>query len=128
MEIISICLIGILAALISVMIKRYSPEYSVVISIIAGILILAIVFCRVKGIIDHIQKLLDSTNISLKYISVLFKSLGICFLTQFASDVCKDAGEIALSSKIEIAGKIAILIISLPLFEKITNIAIDLIR
>lgn len=128
MEIISICLIGILAALISVMIKRYSPEYSVVISIIAGILILAIVFCRVKGIIDHIQKLLDSTNISLKYISILFKSLGICFLTQFASDVCKDAGEIALSSKIEIAGKIAILIISLPLFEKITNIAIDLIR
>ncbi len=128
MEIISICLIGILAALISVMIKKYSPEYSVVISIIAGILILAIVFCRVKGIIDHIQKLLDSTNISLKYISVLFKSLGICFLTQFASDVCKDAGEIALSSKIEIAGKIAILIISLPLFEKITNIAIDLIR
>lgn len=128
MEIISICLIGILAALISVMIKRYSPEYSVVISIIAGILILAIAFCRVKGIIDHIQKLLDSTNISLKYISVLFKSLGICFLTQFASDVCKDAGEIALSSKIEIAGKIAILIISLPLFEKITNIAIDLIR
>lgn len=128
MEIISICLIGILAALISVMIKRYSPEYSVVISIIAGILILAIVFYRVKGIIDHIQKLLDSTNISLKYISVLFKSLGICFLTQFASDVCKDAGEIALSSKIEIAGKIAILIISLPLFEKITNIAIDLIR
>ena len=128
MEIISICLIGILAALISVMIKRYSPEYSVVISIIAGILILAIAFCRVKGIKDHIQKLLDSTNISLKYISVLFKSLGICFLTQFASDVCKDAGEIALSSKIEIAGKIAILIISLPLFEKITNIAIDLIR
>ena len=83
---------------------------------------------HITGAISHIRQLLVATKIPLEYIEILFKTLGICFLTQFASDVCKDAGETALSSKIETAGKVIILIISLPLFERITSIALELIE
>ena len=57
----------------------------------------------------------------------MFKTLGICFLAQFAADSCRDAGESALASKVELAGKISILVLSLPLFEDIAQTALGLI-
>lgn len=128
MNIVAICLIGIVSAFLSVMLKKYNPEYSLVIGISAGVLILGIIFSNITGIIARVHQLLKATNLPLEYIEILFKALGICFLTQFASDTCKDAGETALSSKIETAGKLMILIVSLPLFEKVVSIATELIR
>lgn len=127
MNIVAICMIGIVTAFLSVMLKKHSPEYSIAAGIVAGVLIIGMIFGHITGIISQIRQLLGATKIPLEYIQILFKALGICFLTQFASDVCKDAGETALSSKIETAGKLMILIISLPLFERITSIALDLI-
>ena len=128
MEVIAICIVGIITAFLSVMLKKHNPEYSIAVGIAAGILIIGVLLEHITGAISHIRQLLVATKIPLEYIEILFKTLGICFLTQFASDVCKDAGETALSSKIETAGKVIILIISLPLFERITSIALELIE
>ena len=85
------------------------------------------IFYEFLPAVNQIKNLLYNTKISHDYIIILFKSLGICFITQFASDSCSDAGEESLSSKVELAGKVAIIITALPLFEKVTNIALNLI-
>ncbi len=128
MNIISICLIGIIATFLSLILKKYNQEYALAISLITGILIFIIILSQITEFISQIQELVRKTSLPIEYGTILLKSLGICFLTQFSSDICNDAGENALSSKIEIAGKIIMLIISLPLFQKVTNIAIDLIK
>ena len=128
MNIVAICMIGIVTAFLSVILRKYNPEYSIAVGIVAGILIIGVIFGHITGVVSQIRQLLAATKIPLEYIEILFKVLGVCFLTQFASDVCKDAGETALSSKIETAGKVIILIISLPLFERITSIALELIE
>ncbi len=127
MNIVAICMIGIVTAFLSVILRKYNPEYSIAVGIVAGILIIGVIFGHITGVVSQIRQLLAATKIPLEYIEILFKVLGVCFLTQFASDVCKDAGETALSSKIEVAGKLMVLIISLPLFERITSIALELI-
>jgi stage III sporulation protein AD len=53
------------------------------------------------------------------YAGILLRALGVCFLTQIACDTCRDAGEAAIAVKLEIAGKIAVLAISLPLFRQV---------
>ena len=128
MNIVAICMIGIVTAFLSVILRKYNPEYSIAVGIVAGILIIGVIFGHITGVVSQIRQLLAATKIPLEYIEILFKVLGVCFLTQFASDVCKDAGETALSSKIEVAGKLMVLIISLPLFERITSIALELIE
>jgi stage III sporulation protein AD len=70
---------------------------------------------------------LNKTNVPPEYGGIIFKSLGIAFITELASDTCRDVGGTAISTKIELAGKVAILIISLPLFEKILSIAMNMI-
>ena len=77
--------------------------------------------------IKEITTLLSGVGLSEKYGIILFKSLGVCFLAQFAADSCRDAGENALASKVELAGKISILVLSLPLFEEIAQTALGLI-
>lgn len=117
----------IIIAVISVVLRKYVPEYSMMINIAASIIVLSVILYEFLPAVNQIKNLLYNTKISHDYIIILFKSLGICFITQFASDSCSDAGEGSLSSKVELAGKVAIIITALPLFEKITNIALNLI-
>ena len=62
-----------------------------------------------------------------EYLTVLFKALGICYITQFACDICKDSGENALATQAELAGKISLMVIALPLFESLADIVAKLI-
>jgi len=127
MNIIAIAGIAIITAILAVMLKRYHQEYSIIISIAAGILILFQIFANITPAIQQINTLLSSAGLTADYAAILFKSLGICFLAQFAADSCRDAGESALASKVEFAGKIAIVVLSLPLFERIASTAVGLI-
>ena len=117
----------IIIAVISVVLRKYVPEYSMMINIAASIIVLSVILYEFLPAVNQIKNLLYNTKISHDYIIILFKSLGICFITQFASDSCSDAGETSLSSKVELVGKVAIIITALPLFEKVTNIALNLI-
>ncbi len=127
MNIVAIAGIAILAAILAAMLRRYHQEYSVILSIAAGIIILFEVFANITPAVRQINTLLSSSGLSTEYAAILFKALGICFLAQFAADSCRDAGESALASKVELAGKIAIVILSLPLFENIASTAVGLI-
>lgn len=126
MEIVALCGIAVLAAVFSVMLRKYNPEYSFLISLCAGVLILFLLLSKISPAISQIKSLLSATGLDPEYGGILFKSLGICFLTQFASDSCRDSGEGAMASKVEFAGKIMIVLIALPLFEKIAQTALSL--
>ena len=119
--------IVLLATTLSVMIKKYNPEYSIFISIIAGIFILCMILSEFTPSIQKINELISTSGISSEYAKILFKTLGICFLVQFASDSCNDAGESSLASKIELAGKVLIITMALPLFEQVIKIVSGLL-
>lgn len=126
MNITSIVGIILIIAVLSLMIKRYLPEYSMLINIASGIIVLSLILTQFLPIINQINQLLDSSKIPSEYRIILFKCIGICLIAQFASDACRDAGENSLASKVELAGKVSIVTIALPLFDKIIQTAIKL--
>ncbi len=127
MNLMGLIAIALLATTLSVMIKKYNPEYSIFISIIAGIFILCMILSEFTPSIQKINGLISASGISSEYAKILFKTLGICFLVQFASDSCNDAGESSLASKIELAGKVLIITMALPLFEQVIKIVSGLL-
>jgi stage III sporulation protein AD len=127
MNIVGIAGTAIIAAIIAAMLRRYNREYAVVVSIVAGAIILLQIFLNINPAIQQINGLLSASGLSAEYAAILFKSLGICFLAQFAADSCRDAGESALAAKVELAGKITIVVLALPLFEQIASTAVSLI-
>ncbi len=128
MDILTVAGVAIVATAISVLIKQYKPEYSLAVNLGAGIVILLFVILASAPILAEIQELVAETGINNEYLVILLKALGICFVTQFAADVCRDSGAVSIATKVETAGKIAVLLCALPLFERILNIARSLIN
>lgn len=124
MNISSVIGIVLVIAVISVTIKKYLPEYSILINISSAAFILIVSLGQFVEILNHINGLLYSAKIPKEYGIILFKCMGICLISQFSSDACCDAGETALSAKIQWAGKVSIIAVSLPLFEEIIQISI----
>jgi len=127
MNVVGIAGIAVCAAVIAAMLRRYHQEFAVLLSIAAGIVILLEIFANVTPAMKQIRTLFSAAGLSTDYLVILMKTLGISFLAQFAADSCRDAGENALASKMELAGKISIVVLSLPLFEKIAETAVNLI-
>lgn len=128
MNIITIVGIGIVGMVLSVLFKQYKPEYAVGIGLVVGITIFLVVLVQSLPIFEQIQAFFSNIHLEFEYTEILFKSLGICLVTQLASDACTDAGQTAIASKIEIAGRVAVLLVSLPLFNVILSIASELIN
>jgi stage III sporulation protein AD len=108
--------------------KSHYPEYALLISLAVGIFVFTAILSNISPVISKVSSLFSQANIPSDYMKVLLKSLGICILVQFCCDTCRDAGQTALASKLELAGKVAVLGVSLPLFEKIINITMNLLH
>lgn len=128
MNIVIIASAALIAAVLSMVLKQYKPEYSLFISIAAGVLIFLSVIAVIEPIISFIGELTDRAGLEGVYGEVLIKSLAVCYITQLACDCCKDAGENAIAGKLQIAGKIAVLLIALPMFKSLTEIVAGLIN
>jgi len=126
-DIISIVGIGLVATVIAVLLRQYKPEYAMLVTLAAGVFILSRVYDAVIPVIGEMQSILESTSMPVQYAGILFKALGICFITQIACDTCRDAGESAVASKVEMAGKLAVLLVSLPLFRQVLTLVNEII-
>ncbi|MBO5178858.1 MAG: stage III sporulation protein AD [Clostridia bacterium] len=126
MEIVQIIAIAFIATFIVMILKQYRPEFSIYISIIAGILIFFIVIAKLTSVIELIKSLSSKLGTNMQYFSLLIKITGIAYLSEFATNICKDSGETAIASKVELAGRIIIIAMSVPilgaLIDTITNI------
>ncbi len=127
MEIIKIIGIALIALIIIIMLKQYRPEYAIFISILTGILILFLVMDRLTGIINLIETIEDKFSINTQFIALLIKITGIAFLSEFAVSVCKDSGEAAIASKIEIGSKIIIISMSIPIISSLLEIILKIL-
>lgn len=126
MNIVSICALAIVCAVLSLTIKRYNNELSILISISCAVIILLSVIEYVITSIDTVSTILADANISSEYIIILLKVMGICFLTEFTCDCTKEAGLNSLSGNIALAGKVLVLITAMPMFTRILSVVTSL--
>lgn len=118
--------IALVAMILCVLLKGYRPEYSVFLSLAAGIIILLMALDALTPMMGTLFQLIELSGQGKEAFSILLKSLGVCFITQLAADACRDAGEGAIASKVELAGKVVILLLAMPLFEQIITVATSL--
>ena len=110
-----VAIIGIVAIVLATQFKSTRSEFSTYISVAACIIILFIGTSKLSSIIEGIAKIQKFININPTYLSILLKIVGITYIAEFASALCKDAGHSAIASQIELVGKLTILAISMPI-------------
>ena len=111
--------IGLIGTMMAVLLKQYHPIFAVMVTVAVSVIILMTALQWLTPIIEQGQKLLQQIPALSEHTQILFKTVGICFLTQLSSGLCRDAGESAIAVHIETAGKLLILAVSLPMFGQI---------
>ncbi len=127
-ELVKILAICLVAAVLCITVKPKAAEYSMLISIAAGVIISLILIKIIFPAIKSFNSLSDSYGIKTEYLSVAIKALGIGYLTSFIADSCRDSGQQSLAAKAEFAGKCAIFILSLPLLLSVLETAVGFIK
>lgn len=128
MDLFAVIGLGIVTAAICILLRQYKPEYAMLAAIACGILLFLTILSSLTPAFETMTELMQKASIHSAYTTAIIKTLGVCYVTQLASDACRDAGQTAIASKVELAGKVFILLISLPLFENLVDIAFSLIH
>ena len=115
MSVIQIGILGVAGVLFAVQLKEQKAEVAVFICIGISLLIFCYVLDSLKIVVDAIREIGNYIQVDGSYIKTLIKMLGITYIAEFSSGICKDAGYQALAVQIEMFGKIAILVLSLPI-------------
>lgn len=119
--------ICIIATVLCKIMDKYQKEYALFLSLIISVGIILLGFSWVSPLFSEIQNMFQMAGADSEYFKILLKSLGICYITQFACDICRDSGENAIATQLELAGKISLLILAMPLFKVLIGIITDFI-
>lgn len=127
---INIMQLGILVVcvvLMAVQFKSLKPEYGIYMTIAAALAIFFYSLDRIHVIFEAIQTLKKYVNVG-GYMPVIIKIVGISYISEFASDICKDSGYGAVGNQIQIFGKLSVLAVSMPVFEALFETIDGLIK
>ncbi len=124
MEILQIVGIGLISAILAAVLKMQKPELAIQLSILTGVLIFMLISGKLMAVIELLTEYTKKVDINPQYISILIRIVGIAYLAQFGAEICKDAGENAIASKIELAGKVIIMIMAVPVITSLLELII----
>ena len=118
---IQIGIIGVAGTLLAVQFKSGKSEYGIYISVALSLVIFFAIIGRLEVIIDALRTIANYINMDTAYIGTLIKMLGITYVAEFYAGICKDAGYQTIALQIEIFGKLAVLVLSMPVLMALLN-------
>ncbi|MDI3541005.1 hypothetical protein H0A61_02431 [Koleobacter methoxysyntrophicus] len=126
MEVLNIVGMGLIAAILVVVLKEERPEIAIQVSILVGIIIFILMVNKISLVISILEDLSRKVNIDFIYFSTILKIIGIAYITEFGAQICRDAGSGAIASKIEFAGKILIILLSVPIIVALLEMVLKI--
>lgn len=117
--------VGLLGGMLSLTVKKDKPEFALMIALMSAVIISIEVIVGVGDVISEIEKMIEISGINIAYLNVCIKAMGTAYVSQFASEILRDGGEGAIAGKVEMAGKITILILTLPVLSSFLKMCIE---
>jgi stage III sporulation protein AD len=127
MDIMKIVMVGIIASVLAVLLKEEKPEIALAVSIVTGLVIFVFLISKLNSVMSVLKYFASRANIDVLYFSTILKVIAIAYITEFGAQICRDAGEGAIASKVELAGKVLIMVIAIPILAALMDIMIKII-
>jgi len=117
----------LVATVIALLLKAHRPEMALQISLVTGIIIFLVILGKITAVVDLLSSYAEKVNIDMVYINTLLKIVGIAYIAEFGAEVCRDAGEGAIASKVELAGKVIIVVMAVPIITSLLDLIISIL-
>jgi stage III sporulation protein AD len=127
LEIIKIVGLGLVATILIVIIKQQRPELAIQLSIVVGAVIFTMMLGKINSVVNLMYQLAQKANVSILYMGTIIKIIGVAYIAEFGAQICRDAGEGAIASKIEFAAKVIVIILAIPVLAAVFDSLLKLI-
>lgn len=119
MDILQIVIVSIIASILFILLKDVNPTFAFFIIVVVGIMIFASVIGQIRLIFQVIQSLGDQANVPGLYLETILKIIGIAYIAELGASMTQDAGLQSVAKNIELAGKIFILLLAIPIITSV---------
>lgn len=119
--------VAIVTCIAYLVVKPVKPDYAIFISVVGGMVVLFFTISYLSQIFDVLNNIFNMSNLNTSLYVLIFKIIGIGYLTEFTASICSDTGNGSLADKVLLGGKIVILVMALPIVTSILNIVVELL-
>ncbi|WP_400163908.1 stage III sporulation protein AD [Brevibacillus sp. TJ4] len=127
MEIVQIVGLGLIATILALVIKEQKPMFAFLLAVASGVIIFYFLIDKIAEVIAVLERLAVQADLHLVFLETILKIIGIAYIAEFGAQMTRDAGQGAIASKIEMAGKVLILVMAVPIIQIIIETVIDLL-
>lgn len=127
MEIFQIVGLGIIATIMIVILKDFRPEFIIFISIITGLIIFSLILNKLVYVVEVMKNLSLKANLEIEYFSIILKIIGMSYIVELGSQICRDADQNSIAMKIELAGKVSIMILAIPILMSLMDLILKIL-
>ncbi|MBC9784908.1 stage III sporulation protein AD [Heliobacterium chlorum] len=127
MEILQVVGVGIIATVLLVIVRKQRPELAVQLSIAAGVILFLFVLTKISAVIQVLEDLANKAQINRYYLTTLLKIVGVAYIAEFGAQICRDAGESTIATKVELAAKILVMVLALPIIMALMDSLLTLL-
>ncbi len=120
--------IGLVGGILAVTVRQYRKEFGILTGLAVVLAIFIYAADMLGEIITGLKALIDETGIDVGYFTAVVKVVGIAYITQFGAEILRDSGENAIALKLELAGKICIMGLTLPIIADFLNTCIEAVK
>lgn len=114
MNVVQVAVIGVIGALLALQIKGEKAEYGIYMCIAAGIFLFACIIDRLEFFVRTVEQIGSYIDLDAGYLATMLKMIGITYIAEFSSGICRDAGYQTIAVQIEIFGRLTILAMGMP--------------
>lgn len=127
-ELIKLAAIGFSGGMMALTVRRERPEFALLTALGTSAVILLSVVNSVGGVINELKNMIEGCGVDIKYFIICIRAAGIAYIAQFAAEILRDCGESAIASKVEAAGKISILVLTLPVMRSLLEMCVRVVN
>ena len=118
----------IAVSLLALSLRQQRPQYAMLLSLACGLFVLFFLVGKMGNIFSQLQDLMTGLSGQSELTEIVLKALGICIVAELGSQCCRDAGETAIATKVELAAKAALVLMSIPIFQTLLEVAGELLH
>lgn len=126
MEILKFCGVAILVTVIFCFVRTWNPSFDIALKLSSSVFFLGVILYAARPLLGTLVSMTEGSAIA-EHADVLLTAIGIAILTQTVSEICRDCKEGAIASYVELAGRIEILLLCLPLLAEILDVVEELL-
>ncbi len=119
--------IALVASVLLVLLRQARPEWALLLSIVTAVAVFLLLVDDIAAVIRVLQQVADRADLDARYTATLLKIVGVAYLAEFGAQLCRDAGESALAAKVELAGKVVILLLAVPILMAVLELLVGLL-